>query len=186
MKNLFKSLAAFQQECPVIHKGTSGYGYTYADLPAIFEVINPLLSKHKLGFTQLIEGQDLKTILFHTESGETLETITIVPQGVNLKGMNEFQVAGSSITYFRRYALSAMLGIVTDKDTDAQGEQVKPTETSKPTAKPKPQFTQANFEKAFAANASIDKIKQVYNITPEVEKAWIEFVFQKSESNATN
>ena len=27
MKNLFKALADFQQEVPIIHKGTSGYGY---------------------------------------------------------------------------------------------------------------------------------------------------------------
>ncbi len=40
MKHLFKSLAAFQQEVPVIHKGTQGYGYSYADLPKIFEVVN--------------------------------------------------------------------------------------------------------------------------------------------------
>ncbi len=52
MKHLFKSLAAFQQEVPVIHKGTQGFGYSYADLPAIFEKINPLLAKHGLGFTQ--------------------------------------------------------------------------------------------------------------------------------------
>ena len=45
MKNLYKALAEFQQEVPVIHKGTSGYGYSYADLPAIFEIINPLLKK---------------------------------------------------------------------------------------------------------------------------------------------
>jgi hypothetical protein len=32
MKNLFKSLAAFQQEVEVIHKGSQGYGYSYADL----------------------------------------------------------------------------------------------------------------------------------------------------------
>jgi hypothetical protein len=29
--HIFKALADFQQECPVIHKGTTGYGYTYAD-----------------------------------------------------------------------------------------------------------------------------------------------------------
>ena len=45
MKNLFKAIADFQQECPVIHKGTKGHNYTYADLPTIFEVINPLLKK---------------------------------------------------------------------------------------------------------------------------------------------
>ena len=54
MKHLFKSLSEFQQECPIIHKGTQGYGYSYADLPAIFTIINPILNKYGLGFTQLI------------------------------------------------------------------------------------------------------------------------------------
>jgi len=125
MKHLFKSLAEFQQEVPTIHKATQGYGYTYADLPKIFEVINPLLKKHGLGFTQLINGKELITIVFHVESGENLESNTLIPQGVQLKGMNDFQVLGSAITYLRRYALSSILGIVSDKDTDAGGEQVK-------------------------------------------------------------
>ena len=109
-ENIYKSLAAFQQECQVIHKGTKGYGYSYADLPTILSVINPL-----------------RTILFHVSSGDTIESCVAIPQGVQLKGMNEFQVYGSAITYFRRYAISSLLGIVTDKDTDAGGEQIKPT-----------------------------------------------------------
>ena len=68
MKHLFKALADFQQEVPVIHKATQGYGYTYADLPKILEVINPLLKKHGLGFTQLINGTQIATCLFHIES----------------------------------------------------------------------------------------------------------------------
>lgn len=124
MKNLFKALADFQQEVPVIHKGTQGYGYSYADLPKILEVINPLLKKHGLGFTQLINDTNLVTCLFHVESGETIESTTAIPQNVALKGMNDFQVMGSAITYVRRYAISSMLGLVTDKDTDASGEQV--------------------------------------------------------------
>tara|TARA_R110001599_G_scaffold266875_1_gene467709 strand:- start:30 stop:644 length:615 start_codon:yes stop_codon:yes gene_type:complete len=123
-ENIYKSLAAFQQECQVIHKGTKGYGYSYADLPSILSVINPLLKKHKLGFTQLLDGTELRTILFHVSSGDTIESCVAIPQGVQLKGMNEFQVYGSAITYFRRYAISSLLGIVTDKDTDAGGEQV--------------------------------------------------------------
>jgi hypothetical protein len=125
MKHLFKSLAEFQQEVPTIHKATQGYGYTYADLPKIFEVINPILKKYGLGFTQLINGEQLVTIVFHVESGETIESITAIPQGVQLKGMNDFQVLGSAITYLRRYALSSILGIVSDKDLDAGGEQIK-------------------------------------------------------------
>jgi hypothetical protein len=132
MKNLFKALANFQQEVPVIHKATQGYGYSYSDLPKIFSVINPLLKKHGLGFTQLINGTDLVTVLFHCESGESIESKTEIPQNVQLKGMNDFQVLGSAITYLRRYALSSILGLVTDKDTDASGEQVK-HETKKQT-----------------------------------------------------
>lgn len=129
MKNLFKSLASFQQEVPVIHKATQGYGYSYADLPKIFEVINPLLQKHGLGFTQTLNTKEgttyLCTTVFHVESGECLDSMVEIPQ-VALKGMNDYQSFGSGVTYFRRYALSSALGLVTDKDTDASGEQEKP------------------------------------------------------------
>ena len=144
MKHLFKALADFQQEVPVIHKATQGYGYTYADLPKILEVINPLLKKHGLGFTQLINGTQIATCLFHIESAESIESKIDIPQGVILKGMNEFQVLGSAITYLRRYALSSMLGLVTDKDTDASGEQVK-NEPKKAT------IDNARFQKAIDA-----------------------------------
>lgn len=128
-KKLLKALADFQQEVPVIHKGTQGYGYTYADLPAVFEKINPLLKKHGLGFYQAVNGTQVKTVIFHTGTGETIESETDIPQNVELKGMNAFQVLGSAITYIRRYALSSLLGLVTDKDTDASGEKEETTIT---------------------------------------------------------
>ncbi len=146
MKNVLKSLAAFQQEVKVIHKATQGYGYSYSDLPKIFSEINPLLQKHGLGFTQLINGQTIVTCLFHCESGENIESKTDIPQGVQLKGMNDFQVLGSAITYLRRYALSSILGIVTDKDVDAAGEQIKPVNTEK-----KPTIQGERFLKAIEA-----------------------------------
>ena len=137
MKNIYKALADFQQEVPVIIKDTTGHNYKYADLPAIFEVINPLLKKYGLGFTQLINGITIKTILFHVESGEILESDTEMPieslvyeptadgKKFVLRGfeaMNKAQAIGSLVTYFRRYALSSMLGLVTDKDTDGTGK----------------------------------------------------------------
>ena len=128
MKHLFKALAAFQQEVPVIHKGTQGFGYSYSDLPAIFKVINPLLAKHGLGFTQMLHTKDdvnyIATKIFHVETGENMESSVAIPS-VSLKGMNDYQSFGSGVTYFRRYALASSLGLVTDKDTDASGEQVK-------------------------------------------------------------
>lgn len=124
MKNIYKAIAGFQQEVPVILKETSGYNYQYADLPAIFAVINPLLKTHGLGFYQAVNGTKIKTVVFHIESAETIESETDIPQGVQLNKMNDFQVLGSAITYIKRYALSSLLGLVTDKDTDASGEQV--------------------------------------------------------------
>ena len=133
MKNLFKSLAEFQQEVPVIFKGTTAgsgnFAYQYADLPAILNVINPLMQKHGLGFTQLTNHKDgvdyLVTVVFHVESGETLETSLRLMPDVELKGQNIFQSYGSQLTYFRRYGISQILGLVTDKDTDAAGETTK-------------------------------------------------------------
>jgi len=149
MKNLFKALAEFQQEVPVIFKGsTAGQGnfaYQYTDLPAIFKAINPLLKKNGLGFSQITEFKDghdyLVTMVFHIESGETLETRTRLMPDVELKGQNVFQSYGSQLTYFRRYGISQILGLVTDKDTDAQGEQVKK----------KPTISTDRFEKALIA-----------------------------------
>ena len=173
MKVLFKSLALFQQECPVIIKSSQGYGYQFADLPAIFEVINPLLEKYGLGFTQPICGSKVKTILFHVESGETLESETDIPQGVALAKMNEFQVLGSAITYIRRYALSSMLGIITDKDTDASGEQVKQIQSA-----PLPYLNEGTPEwtKCLAAlkgEFTINDIKKKYRMTKEREEKLI-------------
>lgn len=149
---LYKALAAFQQEVPTIHKGTKGYGYSYADLPTILTTINPLLKKYGLGFTQLLNGNCINTVVFHCESGATIESSVDVPDDVILKGMNKFQVVGSAITYYRRYSLSSILGLVTDVDADATGTQVAP----KPV---KQLMTDDKFEKAKGCN--LDQINKV-------------------------
>ena len=160
MKELYKALADFQQECPTIAKAgeakvqtQSGkdYSYRYADLPSIVELINPLMKKHKLGFIQPLrysEGvRKVVTIIFHTETGHSIESEIDIPEVV-FKGMNDYQSLGSGITYLRRYSLSSALGIVTDEDTDAQGEQVKST------MKELPWLSQKQFE------ASVKRIQE--------------------------
>lgn len=172
MKELYKALANFQQEVPVILKDTQAFGYKYADLPEIFKVINPLLKKHGLGFMQPIEGTTIKTVIFHIESGEKIESFTDIPQGVQLKGMNDFQVLGSAITYIRRYALSSVLGLVTDKDTDASGEQVKPSNEPKNEL---PWLNKAteSFNKVKTAldsgTATMDDVRKKFKVSKEVE-----------------
>jgi len=136
MKNLATALCAFQAEVGNIPKDSTNpfYKSKYASLESVITTIKPILAKHGLSFSQLPDGAGLKTILFHT-SGETLEaTMTLV-----VKEQTP-QSQGSSLTYARRYALSAMLGLATDEDDDAN-EATKPTqkvEAPKPTAKPVP------------------------------------------------
>lgn len=149
MKEIYKALANFQQEVPTIHEATKGYGYTYSDLKTILKVINPLLKKHGLAFCQTFDEDTLITALIHPESEQTIQSSINLIKDVNLKGMNAFQVLGSQITYLRRYSLSAMLGLVTDVDADAHGEQVTAPQKKVLTDK---QFDVLCSDKAVLAN----------------------------------
>lgn len=168
MKNIMTAIAAFQQECPPIHQGSKAgkdsFGYTYASLGEILEVINPLMAKHKLGFTQLVEAQTIKTIILHTESGEFIESHFDIPQGVELRGMNIYQSMGAAITYIRRYAISAALGIVTDKDTDAQGES-KPSQEPTKTELPWLNHGTKPWKQALEKKAPLSKLKEYYRVS---------------------
>ena len=124
---LYKSIAALQQELPVIDKNAKGYGYKYSDLSNIYKALLPLMRKHNLGFIQPLEGAGLTTIIFCTKTGAELVSHSEIPQGVQLKGMNDYQVYGSAVTYFRRYTLCSKLGIVSDEDNDASGKQTNTT-----------------------------------------------------------
>ena len=99
----------------------------YASLGAVIEVIRPVLKKNGLSYTQLIAGDEthiiLKTLLMH-ESGEWLLSEVGMPV-VDEKDTRKtsVQVAGSIITYLRRYSLAAMFGVYAEEDTDGNGSQ---------------------------------------------------------------
>lgn len=56
-----------------------------------------------------------------------------------------------------------MMGAITD------GVRIKPLQ---PITKIKPDFTEANFEAAKKANATMDQIKAKYNVSKEIELLW--------------
>lgn len=89
----------------------------YATLQNIVESVRDVLRKNGLAVVQTF-GQtdgtyiDLTTTLLH-ESGEWMSgVLTVRPTKIDPQGL------GSAATYARRYALSAILGIVTDDDDD--------------------------------------------------------------------
>ncbi len=97
-----------------------GYGYRYATLDAIIDLLREALPKHGLWFSQipstLDDGIELRTRVFHV-SGEWFED-SIIFGKTELQKANDTQKLGASITYFRRYALASIFGIASDEDTD--------------------------------------------------------------------
>ena len=123
-----------RKEIPVLKKGTKGFKFKYTDLGDIMITVNPLLEKHGIGYQhtiRVIDGRNLLiTSLYNLDNVE--ESITaelIIPDQVKLAGMNDYQSLGSALTYFRRYHLLTLLGIITDDDTDSLKPSSRPSKT---------------------------------------------------------
>lgn len=128
---LSKALTAFQKVAPKITKDKTGkiktktgndYEYNYADLASIWDKIRGNLADNKLSIIQsptTLNAEPALTTLLAHESGQWVEDT--MPLKIT---QDTPQGQGSAITYARRYALSAMLGIVADADTDAQDHRV--------------------------------------------------------------
>jgi hypothetical protein len=89
------------------------YSFRYASLPAILSDVKPVLKKNGLAIMQRLDGGNILTSLLH-ESGESVSSATALPY---VDGMTT-QERGSVISYFRRYAIQCLLGIVADEDDD--------------------------------------------------------------------
>ena len=118
-----KALAEAQAELKNTPKTQQGYGYKYSDLSDVLNEIRGVFPKHKLAFTQeaKINPENntitITTLLVH-ESGEWFEYETALPM-LEGKQMNNIQAAGAALTYARRYILSAIVGISSEEDVDA-------------------------------------------------------------------
>ena len=132
---LLSALAEVQSELPTMPKSSQAYGYKYTDLDTITQTIKPILSKHGIGYIQSVGGLTenaltLTTRIFN-KKGEYIEDTAALPTITSTKN-NAAQTLGMSITYMRRYALCAMLGITSDEDVDANINGIVQTQ-SKPT-----------------------------------------------------
>lgn len=90
----------------------------YADLPTIVEACKTALLKNNLVVTQsttILNQQTVLVTTLHHTSGQWIRgyypvsAVKSDPQGV-----------GSAVTYARRYALAALVGIVSDDDDDGE------------------------------------------------------------------
>ena len=176
---LAAALSKFQAEVENPTKDSQGYKYKYADLANILNAIKVPLGNNKLSVCQMLgssaQGVSVTTILMH-ESGEYIESELSLPQETS-DNMSAPQQAGTTITYARRYALAACLGIA-QEDPDAPKPTVSHQEGAKP--KPKPvnqslQQTVAEKQAQFAEQAckeinAMTKIGQIHLWTTKNEK----------------
>jgi len=122
------ALLAAQKALPAIHKDSKAevptkaggkFSYTYLSLQGLLEKVLPVLNANGLALAQMPafneQGrQILRTTLYH-ESGEFIQG----DSPLIVSGNETPQAWGGAVTYARRYALTALLGIAADEDDDA-------------------------------------------------------------------
>ena len=123
IKELSKALVEFHKKVGKVIKDAKGniptksgssYSYRYATLSNILDVIQEPLNECGLTVIQLPTAEfELETMLTHV-SGEY-----IVSRYLMRPTQNNPQGIGSCITYQRRYAIGAILGLNIDEDDDA-------------------------------------------------------------------
>lgn len=104
-------------------KNGGSYTFEYTDLNGILDAVRPIFVQNHLSIIQnsytTVEGNltmaCVETIFLH-ESGEYVKSYPL-----KFPAANSMQDFGGQITYMKRYSLSAMLGLATEKDDDANG-----------------------------------------------------------------
>lgn len=115
VKELAKALQVFHEKVGAVKKDADNpfFKSKYATLDNTLETVKEPLKDAGLSFAQFPSGENgLSTILMH-ESGEWIEDTFTIPLA-----KNDPQGAGSALTYMRRYALGAILGLATETDDD--------------------------------------------------------------------
>ncbi|MDR2927156.1 MAG: ERF family protein [Cytophagaceae bacterium] len=165
IKEIATSLAAFQGEVGKVKKDSTNpfFKSKYASLANILDVIRGPLAKNGLSFTQFPHGEnELTTVLMHT-SGEFIQgTYKMIPVSAKPQDL------GSAITYQRRYALGAILGLNIDDDDDGNAANGNgKTEAKKQENKPAqsaPTQTATNIDRLEQSYKEVEDAKTINDV----------------------
>jgi hypothetical protein len=157
IKELLTALAKAQGKISAAKKDSTNphFKSKYADLASCWEAIKEPLSANGLSLSQWVSSSDkglnLITMLGHS-SGEYIYSEYSMPSG------QTSQAIGSAITYARRYALSAAVGLVADDDDDGnastQQASQKPAYVP-PVVSKSPKMTTAQYKELLALAVSL-------------------------------
>lgn len=166
ISKLAEALAKAQGEIEGARKDSTNphFKSKYADLESTWAACRKPLSKHGLSVVQMPFDNDgrvgIETMLLH-ESGEWIKGI------ISVKASQEAnpQIAGSILTYLRRYSLQGAVGIAPEDDDGNAGaggnagEQVEETGTGDPAV-----------IKTFADAKTMDEVSKAWNAIPVNER----------------
>jgi hypothetical protein len=117
------ALAQAELDQPAKNAVNPHFGNRYADLHKIMTTILPVLAKHGLSVVQSTSLEAsvvvLHTRLLHTSGQWIAGAYPVVPVKPDPQGY------GSAMTYARRYALSAIIGLAADDDDDGEAASAK-------------------------------------------------------------
>jgi hypothetical protein len=120
--NIYTAISEFQANPPALLKDGRGQYGAYLTLGNLLDQVLPALNGLGVTLTQAVtqvDGQPaLTTTLTHAASNSEVEgTMLLMSESLTP------QKQGGAITYARRYALAAMLGVAPDEDDDAADAQ---------------------------------------------------------------
>jgi hypothetical protein len=133
---LFAALSKFQGELDNANKSKQGHGYKYADLAECINIAKAPLATTGLAVSQMLGQsesgkQTLITILTHSSGQYMMSEFDLVDATLmGGAGKNPAQVLGSAITYQRRYAYTAIIGMAQQDDDAASCVQVNNNHTN--------------------------------------------------------
>ncbi len=131
---LANALSKAQATMPAIPKRGRGQvgqqATSYVTFDDLVATVRPLLAANGLSFVQLLDAGSLTTVLMHT-SGQWLAGSTPIEAMAPNRGTNEMQAYGSTLTYLKRYALAALLGVASDDDDDGHSATAGAKSTKK-------------------------------------------------------
>lgn len=123
---------SLNSEVKVKTKTGGEYKFKYADLSECKRAAKQPLADNELSVCQLIEDDySIRTILLHS-SGQWISSKVRMPSNTA-----DAQSIGSAITYAKRYAFCAILGIVADDDEDANIASGNTAQKEQPLEQPK-------------------------------------------------
>ena len=150
-------------------KAGGQFEFKYATLGAIYKAVRPALSENGLSIVHLVDGPALVTVLQHS-SGESISST--IPIGEP----REWKEYGSALTYAKRYAVSGLLGVAADDDTDASMLDESGPTSPEPARRRKPRQRAERPADASGIRLAIVKLMDKHALTnTERSQMWADY-----------